>query len=93
MALRAAGFFAEAVRDSFVFAPTLGHNSATGWNPTMDAGQNGPAAFGNVAAFSSEIHDETHGHTFMADSIHDAMTAQPFAGSQLHTHHGDFHIV
>ncbi len=38
----AAGFFAGAGQDSFVFAPASGHNSATGWNPTMDAGQTAP---------------------------------------------------
>jgi hypothetical protein len=89
----AASFFADAGRDSFVFAPTLGHNSTAGWNPAMDAGQTSPAAFWNVAAFSSATHDGTHGHTFMADSALGALPEQPLTAAQFHAHFGDFHIV
>jgi serralysin len=89
----AAGFFTGAGQDSFVFAPALGHNSATGWNPTMDAGQNSPAASWNVAAFLPDTHDGTHGHAFMTDSAHHAMPAQPLTEAQFHAHLSDFHIV
>ena len=59
----------------------------------MDAGQTSPAASWNVAAFSSDSHDGTHGHALMADSAHDAMPAQPLTEAQFHAHLGDFHIV
>ena len=85
----AAGFFAGAGQDLFVFAPALGHNSATGWNPTMDS----PVASWNVATFLTDAHDGTHGHAFMADFAHDAMPAQPLTEAQFHAHFGGFHIV
>jgi hypothetical protein len=89
----AAGFFAGAGQDSFVFAPASGHNSGKGWNPTMDAGQNSPAASWNVAAFSSETPDGTHGHALMADSAHHMMLGGPLTEAQFQAHLSDFHIV
>jgi VCBS repeat-containing protein len=81
----AAGFFVGAGQDSFVFAPTSGHHSATGWNPTTDAQQLSPSAFWNPAALSN-THDVTHHHTAAVDPPHDEMP-------QFHAHLGDFHIV
>jgi hypothetical protein len=86
----AAGFFAGAGQDSFVFAP---HNSATSWNPTMDAGQNSPVASWNVAAFLPDPHDGTGGHAFIADFAHHAMPGGPLTEAQFHAHLSDFHIV
>ena len=91
--INAAAFFAGAGQDSFVFAPTSGHNSATGWNPAIDTGQTTPAASWNVTAFSSNSHDGMHGHALMVDTAHDAMAVQPLTEAQFHAHFGGFHIV
>ena len=91
--INAAAVFTGAGQDSFVFAPASGHNSATGWNPTMDARQTSPGASLNVAAFSLDSHDGTHGRAFMADSPNDAMPVQPLTEAQLHAHLDGFHIV
>ena len=88
-----AAFSGGAGHDSFVFAPMSGHNSATGWHPTMDTGQTSPPASWNAAAFLLDTQNGTHGHPFTTDSAHDAMPAQPLTEAQFHAHLGDFHIV
>jgi hypothetical protein len=85
----AAGFFASAGQDSFVF--TQADSSATG--PITDAGYNNPEASWDATTFSSDRRDGTHGRAFMADSTHDAMPAHHLTDAQLHAHLGDFHIV
>jgi VCBS repeat-containing protein len=86
----AAGFFAGAGQDSFVFAQA--HGSTTG--PTTDAGHNNPGASWDATTFSSDHHhDGTYRPAFMADSTHDAMPAHQLPDAQFHAHLGDFHIV
>ena len=84
----AAGLPAGAGQDSFVFTPMSGHETAT-----MDAGQTGPLASWNAAAFSLDTDHGAPGYPFTTDYAHDALLGGPLAEAQFHTHLGDFHIV